>query len=119
MCATKLASGPCMFTGEREMSGGPLARFGLDQNTHDVALFHDEVLDPVDLDLGARPLAEQHPVAGLDVHRDQLAGLVAATLADRDHFALRGLLLRRVWDDDPAGGLLLGVDALDDDTVVK
>src|SRR5262249_5933563 len=73
----------------------------------------------VDLDLGAGPLAEQHAVAGLHVQRDQLAGLVAAAGADRHDFALRGLFLGGVGDDDAAGGLLLGVDALDDDPVVK
>ena len=53
------------------------ARLGLDQHSHDVAFLHDQVLDAVDLDLGARPFAEQHPVARLDVDGDQLARLVA------------------------------------------
>ena len=44
--------------------------------------------DAVDLDLGARPLAEQHPVADLDVDRDELAGLVAPAGADGDDLAL-------------------------------
>src|SRR5262249_26284456 len=42
-------------------SGGLLARDLVGQHAHDVALFHDQVVDTVDLDLGARPLAEQHP----------------------------------------------------------
>src|SRR5690242_4365989 len=100
-------------------SGGLLARDFIGQHAHDVALFHDEVLDTVDLDLGARPLAEQHAVADLDVERDELAGLVAAAFADRDDLALGGLFLRGVGNDDAAGGLLLGVEALDDDAVVK
>src|SRR5580693_8516465 len=58
-------------------SGGLLACFGLRQHPHDVALFHDQVLDAVDLDLGARPFAEQHPIADLDVDRNELAGFVA------------------------------------------
>src|SRR5689334_12286461 len=100
-------------------SGGLLSRDFIGQHAHDVALFHDEVLDTVDLDLGAGPLAEQHPVADLDVERDELAGLVAPARADRDDLALRGLFLRAVGNNDSAGGLLLGLDALDDETIME
>src|SRR6266571_8550695 len=88
-------------------------------DAHDVALFHDEEFFAIDLDLGARPLAEQHAIADPDVDRDQLAGLVATTRSDRDHLALRGLFLGGVGNDDAAGGLFLGIDALDDNAVVK
>src|SRR5690242_9926188 len=44
------------------------------KHSHDIALFHDEVLDPVELDFGARPFSEQHPVTDLQVDRDELAG---------------------------------------------
>src|SRR5271154_7187407 len=89
------------------------------EHAHDVGLLHDQELLAVDLDLGARPFAEQHAVADLDVDRDQLAGLVAATRADADDFALGRLFLGGVGDDDAAGGLFLGIDALDDDAIVK
>src|SRR5215469_6279956 len=108
----------CVLLGERP-SGGLLLRDLIGEHAHDVALFHDQVIDAVDLDLGARPLAEQHPVAGLDVHRDELAAFIAAAGADGDDLALRGLFLRRVGNDDAAGGLLFGLNALDDDAVVK
>ena len=49
----------------------------LDQHPHNITLFHDKVLDAIDLDLGARPLAEQDAVADPDVDGDELAGLVA------------------------------------------
>ena len=88
-------------------------------DAHDVALLHDQEILAVDLDLGARPFAEQHAVADLDVDRNELAGLVAATRADGDDFTLRGLLLGGVGNDDAAGGLRFGIDALDDDAVVK
>src|SRR6266576_5595345 len=39
-----------------------LGAIRLVKHSHDVALFHDEILDAVDLDLGAGPFAEQHPV---------------------------------------------------------
>jgi hypothetical protein len=66
-----------------------LRPIGLDQHPHDVAFLHDQVLDAVDLDLGSRPFAEQNPVPGLDVDRDELAALVAAARPDGDDFAQR------------------------------
>src|ERR1700747_3493484 len=98
---------------------GLLLGGGVGENAHDVALLHDQQLLAVDLDLGARPLAEQHAVADLDVDRDQLASLVAAARANSDDFALGGLFLGRVGNDDAASGLLLSFDALDHDAVVK
>src|SRR5437763_5886620 len=98
---------------------GLLAGDGLFENAHDVAFLHDQEIDAVDLDLGARPLAEQHALADLQIDRNQFAGLVAAARADGHDLALRGLLLGGVGNDDAAGGLLLGIDALDDDAVVK
>src|SRR5690242_10818493 len=89
------------------------------EHAHDVGLLHDQELLAVDLDLGARPFAEQHAVADLEVDRDQLAGFVAAAGADGDDFALGGLFLGSVRNDDAASGLLFCVDALDHDAVVK
>src|SRR5436190_21210242 len=63
------------------------------QHAHDVALLHDQEILAVDRDLGARPFAEQHAVADLEVDRDQLAGFVPPARADRGDFALRGLFL--------------------------
>src|SRR5215831_7093693 len=100
------------FSCSARCSGGLLLGDALLDDTHDVALLHDQELFAVDLDLGARPLAEQDAVADLDVDGDQLAGLVPAARADRDHLALRGLLLGGIGDDDAAGALLLGIDAL-------
>src|SRR6188474_3942689 len=96
------------FSGRGKASGGLLLGDGLFENAHDVGLLHDQEILAVDLDLGARPFAEQDAVADLDVDRDQLAGLVAAPRADGDHFALRGLFIGGVGNDDAAGGLLLG-----------
>src|SRR6516165_10000687 len=104
--------------GEGELSG-LLLGLHVGDDAHDVALLHDEELLAVDLDLGARPLAEQHAITNLDVDRDQLAGLVAATRADGDDFALRRFFLGSVRNDDTACGLLFGVDTLDHDAVVK
>jgi hypothetical protein len=71
-------------------------------DAHDVALLHDQEILAVDLDLGARPLAEQDAVAGLDVERDQLALLVAAAGADGDDLAFLRLFLGGVGNDDDA-----------------
>src|SRR5262249_5899925 len=46
-------------------------------------------------------------------------GLVAAAGANRDDLALGGLFLGGIGNDDAAGGLLFGIDALDDNAVVK
>src|SRR6185503_858330 len=73
----------------------------------------------VDLDLGARPLAEQHAVTRLELDCDQLAGFVAAAGTDGDHFAFARLFLGGVGDDDAAFGLLLGGDAAHDHAVVQ
>ena len=77
------------------------------------------VAKEIELDFVARPFAEQHAVADLEIDRDQLAGLVAATGTDGGDFALRGLFLGTVRNDDAASGLFFGVDTLDHNAVVK
>src|SRR6266853_5671062 len=73
----------------------------------------------VDLDLGARPFAEQHPVTDLEVDRDELSVFVAATWTDGDHLSLSRLLFGGIRNDDSACGLILGVDARNHHAVVK
>src|ERR1700733_976235 len=84
-------------------SGGFLLGHWLIEHPHDVALFHDQEIDSIELDLGARPFAEQHEVAHFEVDRDELAGLIAAAWAYRGDLALGGLLLDGIGDDDAAG----------------
>src|SRR5580658_3195310 len=93
--------------------------FASGDHAHDVGLLHDQELLAVELDLGARPLAEQDPVARLHADRNELAVLVAPARTDRDHFALRRLFLHGVRNDDAALGLRLGVDTLDDHPVMQ
>src|SRR5438270_3673492 len=83
----------------------------------DVAFLHDDEVFTVDLHLGARPFAEQDLVAGLDVERRDLALVGLGAAADGDDFALLRLFLRGIGNDDPAGGLFIGLDAADEDTV--
>src|SRR4029078_2369182 len=99
--------------GMRARLRGFLAGEGLVDHAHDVALLHDQVIDAVELDLGAGPFSEQDAVARLQVARYQVALVVAATRADGDDLAFGRLLLRGIGNDDPACGLVFGTDALD------
>src|SRR6478736_5995155 len=87
-------------------------------HAHDVGLLHDQEFLAVELDLCARPLAEQHAVARFQVDRNELAVLVAAAGADCNDFAFLRLLLGGIRDDDPAFGFLFGGDPAYDDAVV-
>jgi hypothetical protein len=58
-------------------------------------------------------------IALLDVEGAYLAVLEDAAAAHGDDFALRGLLLGGIGDNDAALGLLLFFHALDQDAVVK
>ena len=95
-----------------------MAAASTDDDAHDVRLLHDDDVFTVDLDLGARPFAEQHAVADLDVQRVNLAVLRAGAGADGDDFALGRLLLCRVGNEDAAGSLILLLDAADQDAVL-
>src|SRR5205823_4992369 len=75
-----------------------LVRDGLIEYAHDVGLFHDHEVLAVELDLAARPFAEQHAVTGFDIQRVQLAVLVASAGSDGNHLTLDRLFLRRVGD---------------------
>src|SRR5436190_18607240 len=103
----------------RQPLGSLLAGSGLFDRAHDVALFHDQIFDTVDLDLRARPFAEQHAVANLEVDGDDFPGLIAAAGTDGDHLSLRRLLFSGIWNNDSACGLTLSVDARNHDAVVK
>src|SRR5207247_11411150 len=97
----------------KRLSGLLLGGGNVGENAHDVAFLHDQKFLTIELDLGARPLAEQHAVADLEVDRDQLAGFVTAARTDGGAFALRGLLLATVRNADAASSLLFRVGCLD------
>src|SRR6266702_2955330 len=85
-----------------------LARLISGEHAHDVGFLHDQEFLTVELDLGARPLAEQHTVADPKVDRDQLAGFVTAARTDRRDLTLRRLFLWkgsvfRVWSAVESG----------------
>jgi hypothetical protein len=76
-------------------------------HAHDVGLLHDQKVLAVDLDLGAGPFAEQHPVARFEFEWDQLAALVTGSRPDGDDLALLRLLLDGVRNNDAAFRLIL------------
>src|SRR5262249_42287005 len=71
-------------------------------HAHNVGLLHDQELLAVELDLGARPLAEQHAVTG------------ATAGADGDDLALLRFLFGAVGNDDAALGFFLRLETPDD-----
>src|SRR5215471_7106282 len=99
--------------------GGLSRTSSFHQHPHQVAFLHDHVLDAVELDFGPRPLAEQHPVADLDVDRDELAALIATTWADGNDLSFLRFFLRGIRNDDAAAGLLFSFYPLDDDAIVE
>src|SRR5438552_4956247 len=85
-----------------------IARLLRFDDAEDVLLAEDQVLLAVELDFVARVLAEQHPIALLDVGRQDLAVFAPAGPDGHDQ-PLLGLLLGRVRDDDPSGAALLAL----------
>src|ERR1700735_3683972 len=71
-------------------------------HTHDVGLLYNQKVLAVDLDLGAGPFAEQHPIARFEFEWDQLAALVPSARPRGDGLALLRLLFYGVGDDDAA-----------------
>src|SRR3954468_12642417 len=92
-------------------TGDPGEHVGLAQN--------QQVLT-VDGDLGATVLAVEHLVALGHLKRDPLARVLAdPAVADRQHLALLGLLLRRIRKDDPGSGRRLLLHGLDDQAIAE
>src|SRR6185295_9779253 len=88
-------------------------------HAHDVALLHDQELCAIDLDLGARPLAEQDAVAFPEVQRDNLAILAASAGPYGNDLALLRLLGGGIGNDDAPGGLGFAVDAAQGHAIVE
>jgi hypothetical protein len=66
----------------------------------------------------AGPFSGQHPLTDLQVDRNELASLVAASRTHGDDFTLLRFLFGGIRNDDAASGLFLGIDALGHDTIV-
>src|SRR6516164_3194250 len=89
------------------------------EDAHDVGFLHDHQFLTVEANLGARPFAEQHAVAGLEVERVHLAVLAPGTRPGRDVIALHRLLLGGVGNEDPARRLRFLLHSPDHHTVVQ
>src|SRR5208337_2080737 len=95
-------------SGSRGLGGFLLAlaaRFGCGMildDTENVALLHDEEIFAVDLHFSTGPFAEENAITCLNVESDDLAFLVTGAGAYRNDFALLGLFLGRIWNNDSA-----------------
>jgi hypothetical protein len=89
------------------------------EHAHHVGFFHDQQVFAVDFHFRAGPFAEQHNIALLEVDWRQLAMVIAAAWAYGDDFALHGLLLCGVRNDDATLGLGVFFNPLHDYTVVQ
>src|SRR5439155_23418602 len=74
-CTTQLSTRLLLLVGLAFDGGELLLRVAFDDGQH-VILFHDEVLLAIQLDLLARILAKQDPVAHFDIDGDALAIVV-------------------------------------------
>src|SRR3990172_8306935 len=72
-------------------------------NRQQVALFEDEELLAVHLELRAGGFGKEDDVAGADVHRNALATLIARARPDRDDGSLLGFFLGGLGQHEPAG----------------
>src|ERR1700733_11862148 len=89
------------------------------EDAEDFFLAHDEEVFAVELDLGAGVLAEEDRVASLDVEREYLAFVVGLALADGNYFALLGLFLGRIGDDDAAANAFAFFNPANKNAVVQ
>src|SRR6516225_6784910 len=96
-----------------------LARRSLFDHAHDVALLSDDEILAFDFDLGSRPLPEQHSVADFDIERTELAVIVPGARPGGNDFAFHWLFLGGIGDDNPACGLLLLLNATDENAILQ
>src|SRR3989441_5870275 len=105
----------CCFLLYSRFAGG-LCAF---DDAHDVFLAHHEELIALHPHGLPGVLAEQHPVADLDIDRNQFAVIVFLALTYGEDFALLGLLCGGGGNDDASGGFLFLFDALDNYSVMQ
>src|SRR5208282_5790372 len=73
----------------------------------------------LELDLTARVLAKENPVASLYVGDYELAGLGYLPFANRHDLALLRLLLGGIGNDNPAFSLVFFLDAFHQDAIAQ
>src|SRR5262249_58559459 len=96
-----------------------LLRRRLFNHAHDVALLGDDVILAVDFDLGTRPFSKQHSIADFDVEWVQFAVVAPRTRPGGNDFAFHWLFLGSIRDDDTALGLVLLLDAADENAILQ
>src|SRR5215469_14160182 len=73
----------------------------------------------VNFDLGIRPFSEQHSIADFDIQRMQFSVIAPRTRPSGNDLAFHWLFLGGIGDDDAALGLLLLLDAADENAVLQ
>src|SRR6516225_7700093 len=96
-----------------------LTRRSLFDHAHDVALLGDHEIFSVDFDLGSRPLPEQHSIADFDIERTEFAVIVPGARPGGNDFAFHRLFLGGIRDDNAACGLLLLLNATDENAILQ
>ena len=94
------------------------AGLGAFEHPHDVGFLHDEEFFAIDLDFGARPFAEQHPIARLEIDGNKLARLITRARTNGDDLAFLRLFLRGIGNNDAGLRLLFAFNAANDDAVM-
>src|SRR5262249_32555301 len=96
-----------------------LVRRSLFDHAHDVALLRVHEFLAFDFDLGSRPLPEQLSVPDFDIKRTELAIIVPRARPGGNDFAFHWLFLGGIRDDNTACGLLLLLDATDENAILQ
>src|SRR5262249_23001990 len=96
-----------------------LARCSLFDHAHDVALLRDDEVLAINLDFRSGPLSEQNPIADFDIERLYLAIIAPDARPSGDDFPFHRFFLGGIGDDDAAYGLLLLLDAADEDAILQ
>src|SRR5690606_8637702 len=91
----------------------------LSDDSQNVLLGKDEVVDIFELELGAGVLGEEDFVANLHIERDAVAIIVAAALTGGDDGAPLRLFLRGVWQHDATGRGFLAAGWLDHKAIAE
>ena len=85
----------------------------------DVGYLHDQVIDVIDLYLGAGVLIEHHLLPDRDGDGLEDSLVVLRTRAYRHDHAVLRLFLRGLGNDNPAGRLVLAFLDLDEDAIAE
>jgi hypothetical protein len=102
---------------DREGSSRLLPCLGFGQDAHVIALFHDQVVDAIDPNPDAQPLAEQDMVYDLKVNPEQFSRFNRARQVRRLRLRPAAAFPGGVGNDNAAGRLCVRLDGFDEDAI--